>query len=156
MPMLDGFDWIGDCEAMEGSEGNNPKTPLNGPEPSASGDQSSLVKVKAGEHLFHEGQFPGAMYLIRKGKMRVYRRENGVEIDLETLDENQIIGELSFLDGSLRSASAQALVDTALIKISGPAFSKTLDGLPDWLKILVRTLCLRLRNANSKIRSPGQ
>jgi len=140
---------------VEGNEANNPKKSLNEPAPSASGDQSSLIKVKAGEHLFREGQFPGAMYLIRKGKMRVYRQENGVEIDLETLDENQIIGELSFLDGRLRSASAQALVDTALIKISGPAFSKTLDGLPDWLKILIRTLCLRLRNANSKIRSPG-
>jgi CRP-like cAMP-binding protein len=96
------------------------------------------------------------MYLIRQGKMRIYRRENGVEIELEALEENQIVGELSFLDGSLRSASAQALVDSTLIKISGPAFTKTLDGLPDWLKILIRTLCLRLRNANAKITAPDQ
>jgi len=96
------------------------------------------------------------MYLIRQGKMRIYRRENGVEIELEALEENQIVGELSFLDGSLRSASAQALVDSTLIKISGPAFTKTLDGLPDWLKILIRTLCLRLRNANAKIAPPEQ
>lgn len=153
--MLDGIDHIRHFEPVEECQANNPKISLKEPEHSVSGDQRSLIQVKAGEHLFHEGQFPGAMYLIRKGKMRVYRRENGVEIDLETLDENQIIGELSFLDGSLRSASAQALVDTTLVKISGPAFSKTLEGLPDWLKILIRTLCLRLRNANSKIRSPG-
>ncbi len=113
-----------------------------------------MVDLTKGDHLFHEGDYPGAMYLIRKGKIRVYRRENGVEIDLETLDENQIIGELSFLDGSLRSASAQALVDSTLVKISGPAFTKTLDGLPDWLKILMRTLCLRLRNTNSKVVAP--
>lgn len=141
---------------VESSESPIRKEPSKEPAPSDPGSSSGLVRIAKGDHLFHEGQFPGAMYLIRQGKMRIYRRENGVEINLEVLEENQIVGELSFLDGSLRSASAQALVDSTLIKISGPAFSKTLDGLPDWLKILIRTLCLRLRNANSKITAPDQ
>ncbi len=117
-------------------------------------DGGNIVQVRQGEHLFREGQFPGAMYLIRRGRLRIYRTENGREIDLEVLDENQIVGELSFLDGSLRSASAQAISDTTVVKISGPAFSKTLDGLPDWLKILIRTLCLRLRTTNAKVKAP--
>lgn len=115
-------------------------------------DSANVMQVPRGEHVFREGEFPGAMYLIRRGRLRIYRTENSREIDLEVLEENQIVGELSFLDGSLRSASAQALSDVTLMKISGPAFAKTLDGLPDWLKILVRTLCLRLRTANTKIR----
>ncbi len=93
------------------------------------------------------------MYLIRRGRLRIYRTEYGREIDLEVLDENQIVGELSFLDGSLRSASAQALSDVIVVRISGPAFAQTLDGLPDWLKILIRTLCLRLRTTNSKVKA---
>jgi CRP-like cAMP-binding protein len=141
---------------MELSESPNRSEPSKEPVPAEPGSSSGVVRIAKGEHLFHEGQFPGAMYLIRQGKMRIYRRENGVEIELEALEENQIVGELSFLDGSLRSASAQALVDSTLIKISGPAFTKTLDGLPDWLKILIRTLCLRLRNANAKIAPPEQ
>jgi CRP/FNR family cyclic AMP-dependent transcriptional regulator len=139
---------------MESSESTVRNEISREPGPSGSGGLGGMVDLTKGDHLFHEGDYPGAMYLIRKGKIRVYRRENGVEIDLETLDENQIIGELSFLDGSLRSASAQALVDSTLVKISGPAFTKTLDGLPDWLKILMRTLCLRLRNTNSKVVAP--
>ncbi len=141
---------------MESSESPTRNEPSKEPVPADPGSSGGVVRIAKGEHLFHEGQFPGAMYLIRQGKMRIYRRENGVEIDLEALEENQIVGELSFLDGSLRSASAQALLDCTLIKISGPAFSKTLDGLPDWLKILIRTLCLRLRNANSKIVPPSK
>jgi|688.fasta_scaffold499097_1 CRP-like cAMP-binding protein len=141
---------------MELSESSNRNDPSKEPVPAEPGSSGGVVCIAKGEHLFHEGQFPGAMYLIRQGKMRIYRRENGVEIELEALEENQIVGELSFLDGSLRSASAQALVDSTLIKISGPAFTKTLDGLPDWLKILIRTLCLRLRNANAKITAPDQ
>jgi CRP-like cAMP-binding protein len=94
------------------------------------------------------------MYLIRRGRLRIYRTENDQEIDLEVLDENKIVGELSFLDGSLRSASAQAISDTTVVKISGPAFSKTREGLPDWLKILIRTLCLRLRTTNAKVKAP--
>ena len=141
---------------MESSESPTRNEPSKKPVPAEPGSSGGVVRIAKGEHLFHEGQFPGAMYLIRQGKMRIYRRENGVEIELEALEENQIVGELSFLDGSLRSASAQALVDSTLIKISGPAFTKTLDGLPDWLKILIRTLCLRLRNANAKIAPPEQ
>lgn len=119
-------------------------------------ESGNLVQVRKGDHLFRDGQFPGAMYLIRRGRMRIYRSEGGREIELETLDENQIVGEMSFLDGSLRSASAQAMCDTTLVKISGPAFTKTLEGLPDWLKILIRTLCGRLRAANSKIGSRNE
>jgi len=147
---------MGDRGLVELSESPNRSEPSKEPVPAEPGSSSGVVRIAKGEHLFHEGQFPGAMYLIRQGKMRIYRRENGVEIELEALEENQIVGELSFLDGSLRSASAQALVDSTLIKISGPAFTKTLDGLPDWLKILIRTLCLRLRNANAKIAPPEQ
>ena len=147
---------MGDRGLVELSESPNRSEPSKEPVPAEPGSSSGVVRIAKGEHLFHEGQFPGAMYLIRQGKMRIYRRENGVEIELEAVEENQIVGELSFLDGSLRSASAQALVDSTLIKISGPAFTKTLDGLPDWLKILIRTLCLRLRNANAKIAPPEQ
>jgi len=109
--------------------------------------------IPRGDHLFREGHVPGAMYLIRRGSLRISRTEGGRKVDLETLDENQIVGELSFLDGGLRSASAQALCDTTVVKISGPVFAKTLEGLPDWLKVLIRSLCLRLRTVNTKIRA---
>ncbi|MBM3850408.1 MAG: cyclic nucleotide-binding domain-containing protein [Verrucomicrobia bacterium] len=118
----------------------------------ASGAGQSLM-IPRGDHLFREGHVPGAMYLIRRGSLRISRTEGGRKVDLEVLDENQIVGELSFLDEGLRSASAQALCDTTVVKISGPVFAKTLEGLPDWLKVLIRSLCLRLRTVNTKIRA---
>lgn len=151
--MLDEIGMSADGSSVDAAADSTQPDESKEPKTQEPGGSNGLVRILRGEHLFHEGQVPGAMYLIRKGRMRVYRKEGGVEIDLEVLEENQIIGELSFLDGSLRSASAQAVVDTVLVKISGPAFTKTLDGLPDWLKILLRTLCQRLRTANSKIRA---
>jgi hypothetical protein len=92
------------------------------------------------------------MYLIRQGMIRVYKKKGEADIELETLRAGQIIGELAFLDGNPRSASGEALSDCELVEISGPTFQQVLDKIPEWLKILLRTLVTRLRATSTKFR----
>jgi CRP-like cAMP-binding protein len=109
-------------------------------------------KLKKGEILFNEGDSSRAMYLIKSGIIRIYKKKGDSFIELDTVHSGQILGELAFLDGNPRSASGEALVDCEIVEISGPTFQQVLTHLPDWLKILMKTIVGRLRAASTRIR----
>jgi CRP/FNR family cyclic AMP-dependent transcriptional regulator len=108
--------------------------------------------LKRGELLFAEGENSRAMYLLKKGMIRLYKKKGDSSIELDTVHSGQVLGELAFLDGNPRSASGEALTDCELIEISGPLFQQVLTKLPDWLKILMKTIVGRLRSASTRIR----
>lgn len=109
-------------------------------------------KLKRGELLFAEGENSRAMYLVKYGMIRLYKRKGDAHIELDTVHADQVLGELAFLDGNPRSASAEALIDCELVEISGPVFQEVLKKMPDWLKILLKTVVGRLRAASTRIR----
>lgn len=65
---------------------------------------------RTGETIFQHGDPGGCMYLIRTGKVRIYLPStDGREITLRVYGAGEVFGELSLLDGGLRTASADAL-----------------------------------------------
>ena len=66
----------------------------------------------ASTRVFHEGDHSDACYIVRAGSFRVTREHSdGRAITLATLGAGDIFGELAMLDGEVRSASVEALVD---------------------------------------------
>ena len=125
-----------------------PTAPGREPAPQSQG----VVRLRKGEMLFEEGDNAGSMYLIRQGSIRVFKKKGDGDIEIETIRANQLIGELAFLDGNPRSASGEALSDCELVEISGGSFQQVLARIPEWVKILLRTLVARLRAASTRIR----
>lgn len=119
--------------------------------PQASAHPTQRI-VKKGELLFSEGDTSRAMYLVRSGVIRIFKKKGDTPIEIDTIHSGQIVGELAFLDGNPRSASAEALSECELTEISGPSFQAVLERMPDWLKIMLRTIVGRLRTASTKIR----
>lgn len=111
-----------------------------------------MRKLKKGELLFAEGENSRAMYFVKAGMIRLYKKKGDTNIELDTIHTGQVLGELAFLDGNPRSASAEALTDCELIEISGPAFQEVLARIPDWLKIMMKAIVGRLRTASTRIR----
>lgn len=118
--------------------------------PSATGPKT--LKLKKGQALFSEGENSKAMYLLKTGLIRIYKKKGTSFIELDTIHAGSILGELAFLDGLPRSASGEALIDCELIEISGPTFTQTMSKMPEWLKSLLKTVVSRLRAASNRIR----
>ncbi|MFL5815607.1 MAG: Crp/Fnr family transcriptional regulator [Bdellovibrionia bacterium] len=118
--------------------------------PSLQGPQKRTLKK--GDLIFAEGENSRAMYLLQSGMIRIFKKKGDAQIELDTIRSGQVLGELAFLDGNPRSASGEALVDSEIIEISGPTFQATLAQMPDWLKILLKTIVGRLRTASTRIR----
>jgi CRP-like cAMP-binding protein len=74
---------------------------------------------------------------------------------LTQVDAGGIFGELSIIDGGPRSATAVALDDCEVIKISPAEFQEGLKNVPDWFMSVSRVLAQRIRLTDSRLSLSG-
>lgn len=139
-------------KAVPGTAAGAP--PARGAPVAAVGPQ--VRKLSKGELLFKEGDLSRAMYFVKSGMIRIFKKKGDSDIEIDTVRSGSVLGELAFLDGNPRSASGEALTDCELMEISGPTFQAVLGNIPDWLKILLKTVVGRLRTASTRIRQLEQ
>jgi CRP/FNR family transcriptional regulator, cyclic AMP receptor protein len=77
-------------------------------------NSQAAEEFAAGTVIFKQGQSGDKMYVIIEGEVRV--EANGKE--LETLKAGDIVGEMSLLDGSPRSATATAATVSKLVPLT--------------------------------------
>jgi CRP/FNR family transcriptional regulator, cyclic AMP receptor protein len=106
----------------------------------------------AATRVFHEGDHSDACYIVRSGSFRVTREHSdGRAITLATLAPGDIFGELAMLDGEVRSASVESLVDGELLALPASEVRALLARHPEITVKLVAALVRRLRTANERI-----
>jgi HlyB family type I secretion system ABC transporter len=90
------------------------------------------VDAPAGEIIVREGDPPGAMYVIERGRVRVYKPDDHVENHLSFLRTGDFFGEVSLFRNKPRAASAQAVSDCTLLRFPPELFRRLLDEHPDF------------------------
>ncbi len=99
---------------------------------------------KAGETIFREGDRGGEFYVIKRGKVRIV---SGNRV-LETLDENEIFGEMALIDVSPRSATVVAETDVVVAPITEKQYLFLVRHTPYFALKVMRVLADRLRRQN--------
>lgn len=112
---------------------------------------ADFKNLKTNEILFNEGDFPDNMYIVRNGQISIFNSKNGVENQLAIVGPGELIGELAMFDKKPRSASAKALSDSSVVILPYPQLEKQMETLPDWVKIIMKTMGEKLRIANQKL-----
>lgn len=83
---------------------------------------SKVIKsasYKKGEVIYRQGEKSDSLYIVRKGKIRVYRlSESGKEQLMRLLNPGDFTGELALFRESTHEAYAQASCDTDICMIS--------------------------------------
>lgn len=73
------------------------------------------LEYKAGQIIFYEGHYPYGVYVLRKGRIRLFtKRENGAEELLKIVEPPQILGEESFAENKPFGYSAKAETDASI------------------------------------------
>jgi CRP/FNR family cyclic AMP-dependent transcriptional regulator len=106
---------------------------------------------KNGAHLFHENDHSRELYILQSGRVRVYRKIGGRDIELAILTKGAVLGEMALIDGKPRSASAAACEETSVIMIDAETFAKRISGVPSWFLSMVRTTSEKIRKANARL-----
>jgi CRP/FNR family cyclic AMP-dependent transcriptional regulator len=105
---------------------------------------------KDGAIIFDEGSAGDRAYIVRSGKVRIFRVDDaGHETLLTALGAGEMFGEMSLFERKPRSASAQAVGDTAVEVVSEVELER-LVGDPTVLHIL-RKMSARIREVDDAL-----
>ena len=81
-------------------------------------EELDIVRYSIGETVFATGDPGDSMYVIRKGEVEVFFRDDtGHKVVLEVLGPGDFFGELSLLDSGPRTASAVVLRDVEALRV---------------------------------------
>jgi CRP/FNR family transcriptional regulator, cyclic AMP receptor protein len=104
--------------------------------------------------LVEEGGPGGSVFIIEQGRVRIsLRGAEGKEVTLAHLAAGDCFGEMSMLDGEVRSAQATAVEPTTVLEGTRDDFMRSLEANPAIAMSLLVTMSRRLRAANELIES---
>lgn len=108
-------------------------------------------RYRRGTILFHEGDAPESVIVIRRGRVKISSfTADGKEVVLAVREAGQLLGELSAIDGEMRSATATALENVEAAWIPATVFRSFLMGQPHATFALLEMMSARLRDADRK------
>jgi len=111
-------------------------------------------KVPRNTTIVHAGDSTDSLFVIVSGSAKVLNRDvEGNEVILTLLSAGECFGEMGLIDGSPRSADVVASESCELLAITKPDFMKALAGNVELCLNIMKSLVLRLREANRKIES---
>ncbi len=106
-------------------------------------------KLPAGHVIIREGDAGKNLYLLRVGRVRVFRTAGQGEVELMTLAAPSFFGEMSILEEMPRSASVQAVTPVAMLVLPRAYFEMLADQFPvQYARVatnVARDLSARLR-----------
>lgn len=116
-------------------------------------EQLDELTFSAGEHVFHRGDQGGSIFIVSSGEVQIYLEDStGAKIVFETAKRGDFFGELSLLDGDPRSASAQAVQDTKLLRVDRADLELLFKARPDAAMDILTVMGRRLREADQLLR----
>jgi CRP-like cAMP-binding protein len=114
------------------------------------------VRLDAGQTLFVAGDPGDGCYSVAEGLLKVsIVSPNGGERILAILGPGAVVGELSILDDSPRSAAVIAVRDTRLLFVSRAAFDFVARDHPEVFRHLAILLARRLRDIDDTLAATG-
>lgn len=117
---------------------------------------ASLHTYAPGQIIFYENEPGTSVFMVISGVVKIYKNTpDGSAIEIAQINETDFFGEMSFLDGRLRSANAMAAFETYLISIDEDNFKRFsvryANAAFRFLKSITLEIQKRIRQSNDKL-----
>ena len=115
---------------------------------------AGVRRVPRNTTIVRVGDSTDALFVLVSGSAKVLNRDaEGREVILSLLGAGECFGEMGLIDGAPRSADVVAVEACELLEISRADFTQALAGNPELCLNIMKSLVMRLRQANWKIES---
>lgn len=104
----------------------------------------SPIPFKAGSVIFAEGEASKYLYLLKKGQVRLLKKNGQHLAVLKMCKEKEILNEISVLTNKPTEFSAIAKTDIELVLVDQKDILSVIKGGPSWIPEIFATLCERL------------
>ncbi|HKW76096.1 MAG TPA: DUF1003 domain-containing protein [Terriglobales bacterium] len=109
---------------------------------------------KTGEAIFEYGDPGGEIFIVRNGRVELFvESADGEKIILAENERGDVLGELSFLDGGPRTATALAREDTQTLSMHRERLLEFVDKHPHAAMDLLTVVGRRLRSTDDLLRT---
>ncbi|MCA1827882.1 MAG: cyclic nucleotide-binding domain-containing protein [Myxococcales bacterium] len=110
-----------------------------------------------GEELFHENDSGDSLFIVQSGRVDIFKNIRGdVDRSLASFGPGDVIGEMSFIDGARRSATARTTESSEFLVLSRASFAKVQKERPDiaaaFFRNMAAIVATRLRTTNELYR----
>ena len=100
-----------------------------------------VKKINKGKELFREGSYPKNVYIIKRGRVKIFQRgQSGAETIVHIHGTGEILGYRSLLCGENYAVTAQAIEEGAVYYLSAKQFLAVLRQSVSLSNILLREL----------------
>ena len=118
--------------------------------------RASWFALTGGEQLFAAGEDADSLYLLRSGRLGVFRHEEGHPIQfLGVVRPGEPVGEMALIAGTPHSASVVALRDCEILALPRDDFFEAVRTRPDVMIELSRLMLHRARERSSGAAEPS-
>ena len=104
-----------------------------------------------GEIIIQEGETSRDLFFLTEGVVEISIKDEDGTFIINEIEPPQILGEISFLNGSPRTATAKAKTQVEVFVLKHEILKEQVIKLPAWLKPLLSTLISRIRSRDKKI-----
>lgn len=122
-------------------------------------ETAEIIKevYKPGDYIFFEGDIDYHFYIVEQGVIQIFAKsKTGQRIDIAKVEEGESFGEFAMLDRQPRSASAQAVTECTLIKVSEKGYEQLIGDLPIWANSMLKSFSKRLKHMNQTLKEMPQ
>jgi CRP-like cAMP-binding protein len=113
-------------------------------------------KYKAGEVIIHEGEENRDLYILSSGVLEVSVKAENEKIVVSEITSPEILGEISFLNGSPRTATVSAKTDVEMFILSYETVQQEISEIPTWFRMVLLAFTNRMKSCDAKIKEYDQ
>lgn len=109
--------------------------------------QINLEYYPAGKVIFHEGDPGDAVYIIKRGVVRIFHEAEikDEEQEVAMLGDNDFFGEMAIISEKLRNATAQAVEESEIFILKKDDFVKLVASNPNMASHISSEFLRRLK-----------
>lgn len=117
----------------------------------------SKEQIKAGQTIFNEGDLDAHFYIVEDGQVGIFMQKDGLQVKIFECGPGESFGEFALLDNKApRSATAVALTDVEVFRVTEKGFEELMAQLPDWAGCMLKNFVLRLKKMNVRLKELPQ
>jgi signal transduction histidine kinase len=110
------------------------------------------VRFQAGGVIFEQGSPGDFAYVIKEGEIEISCLSDGRQVPLARRGPGEVIGEMALLEEAPRMATARALTDSVLVRVSREQLDQLLGSSPSAARAILSTVMRRLRETETALR----
>jgi CRP-like cAMP-binding protein len=116
-----------------------------------------VVEVRTysgGDVIIEEGSFGSWIYIVLEGSVKVKKTTAKRMVNIDTLREGEVFGEMVFLEGGTKARSASVIAAEGGVKVGlldTQRLVNDYEGVAPEIRALIQSLMSKLRDTTSKV-----